>query len=99
MPIEQDSARRPQRQLALVIVLRHLLELRMLNDLEEPEAHGEQRKQHDGHDLKDGDARRQRLALFWYSHGGLLSATSLGYPIPRTRNRGTRPSMIIQSAA
>ena len=54
--VEQHAARRPERQLALVVVLRHLLELRVLDDLEEPEAHGEQREQHYRRDAEDRDA-------------------------------------------
>ena len=40
--IEHDPARRTQRQRPLVVVLGHLLELRVLGDLEEPEAADEQ---------------------------------------------------------
>ena len=35
--VEQHAARRAQRQRALVVVLRHLVELLVLDDLEEPE--------------------------------------------------------------
>jgi hypothetical protein len=56
--IEQHAARRPQRQLALVVVLRHLLELRVLDDLEEPEARGEHGEQHHRPHAEDHDAGR-----------------------------------------
>ena len=42
--VEQDAARRRELQAALVVVLGHHLELVVLRDLEDPEAHGEHRK-------------------------------------------------------
>ena len=58
--VEEDAARRAQRQRALVVVLRHLLELRVLDDLEEPEADRQHGEHHD--DAAPG-ARISRTAM------------------------------------
>jgi hypothetical protein len=42
--VEHDAARRPQRERPLMVVLRHLLELRVLHDLQHPEADREDRE-------------------------------------------------------
>ena len=44
--VVDDAARRAQRQRALVVVLRHFLELGVLHHLEEPEPAGEQAEGH-----------------------------------------------------
>jgi hypothetical protein len=58
--IEHDAAWRAQRERALMVVLGHLLELRVLHDLEYPEAHRKEGKQRgDGvlsHTQPDPDA-------------------------------------------
>jgi hypothetical protein len=62
--IEDDPARRAKRQRALVVVLRHLLELRMLRDLQHPEADGKNREQRDDHELHDRQARGDSASVF-----------------------------------
>ena len=46
--VEEHAARRAQRQLALMVVLGHLAELLVLDDLEEPERAGEEQEARDG---------------------------------------------------
>ena len=56
--VEEHAARRAQRQLALMVVLGHLAELLVLDDLEEPERAGEEQEARDGGHVQHGDARR-----------------------------------------
>jgi hypothetical protein len=61
--IEEDAARRPQRQYAPVIFLRHLPELLVLRDLEHPEP-DRQRREGDGDGiLHEGQPQRQAAAI------------------------------------
>ncbi len=67
--VEQHAARRRQRQLPEVVVLRHLAELLVLRDLEDPEPHGERRKR-DRHDvLQDRQPERQAAAIVRHQGG------------------------------
>ena len=67
--VEQHAARRPQRQLALVVVLRHLAKLLVLDDLEEPEGARQQEEADDDGHLQDRDAGRRDFAGFAGAHG------------------------------
>ncbi len=58
--IEHDPARRAQRERPLVVVLRHLLELRVLDDLQHPEADGERREDPDDGVLEDASGESWR---------------------------------------
>ena len=51
--VEHDAARRAQRERPLMVVLRHLLELRVLHDLEHPEADRQHREHADDDVLQD----------------------------------------------
>ena len=65
-PLRSKSTPRGARsgQLALVVVLGHLAELLVLDDLEEPEASDEQAEEHDDRHPHPGNAGRERLAFF-----------------------------------
>ena len=54
--IEHDTARRAQRQRPLNVVFGHLLELRVLHDLQHPEADRQRRKDDDEPVLEDAQA-------------------------------------------
>ncbi len=73
--IEDDAARRAQRQRPLVIVLGHLLELRVLHDLQHPEADGQHREHHD-HDVLQDRQPDGDLAAIFNSHSSLPCGTS-----------------------
>src|SRR5262245_24614034 len=83
-PIENDAARRTQRERPLMIVLGHLLELLVLHDLQHPEAHRENGEQPDHQVLEDGQPGADTAALFDNRgvrslrgpHGSLLSMSS-----------------------
>jgi hypothetical protein len=66
--IEQNAARRTQRERALVVVLSHLLELRMLDDLDEPEAQRQHGKDDDGGQLHHRQPDADSSSIFWNSH-------------------------------
>ena len=67
--VEQHAARRPQGERPLVVVLRHLLELLVLDDLEEPER-DRQRGKHDHRaDLQGHETNRNATTILGYSHG------------------------------
>ena len=67
--IEDDAARRAQRQRALVVVLRHLLELGVLDDLEEPEAAGQQAEGDAQNDTcSTGEAWVEPASIFGNGH-------------------------------
>ncbi len=66
--VEQHAARRPQRERPLVIVLRHLLEAGVLDDLEEPETDRQRRECHDDAHLENGEANRDAATIFSQSH-------------------------------
>ena len=51
--VDDQPARRPQRERPLVVVLGHLLELRVLDDLQRPEADGEYGEDHRDHVLQN----------------------------------------------
>ena len=68
MAIEQHAARSPQRERALVVVLRHLLVLRVLRDLQDPETDRERREQEDRPDLQDDQPRADASPIFCYGH-------------------------------
>ena len=64
VPVVEHTARRSKRELALVVVLRHLLESGVLDDLEDPEADDQQDEERDHDCPKREDPRRQRVPLF-----------------------------------
>ena len=67
--VEQHAARRRQRQAPAVVVLRHLVELLMLRDLEHPEGDGEHRKQRRHDDLHRGQPQAQISPVVWLAAG------------------------------
>ena len=66
--IEQRPARRPQRNLAGVVVLGFLEELVVLQDLDGPEGHDQHEEQHAEPDLHHGQARVQLGAIVRNDH-------------------------------
>ena len=77
--IEHHAARRAQRQRPLVVVLGHLLELRVLDDLQHPEADRQHRKQHGDQVLEHaqpeaacGDLQRECDAISPFTAEGAL---------------------------
>jgi hypothetical protein len=70
--IEQHTARRPQGERPLVIVLRHFLEAGVLDDLEEPEADRQRGERHDDAHLEDREANRNAAAIFSLCHASTL---------------------------
>ena len=66
--VEEDAARRAQRERPLVVVLRHLLELGVLHDLQEPEADAERGEHHDAAHLQDGQPDGDAAAIFGECH-------------------------------
>jgi hypothetical protein len=83
--IEEHAARRAEGQLALMVVLGHLAELLVLDDLEEPERAGEEQEARDGAHLQHGDAPDRNLAFFRLSddgHGLLVQSPVDAEPLP-----------------
>ena len=66
--IEDEAARRTQRERALMVVLGHLLVLRVLDDLQHPEADRQHREHHHDDVLQHREANRQLPAIFNQSH-------------------------------
>jgi hypothetical protein len=66
--VVQDAARRAQRERPLVIVLRHLLEPGVLDDLQEPEADGQHGKHHHAAHLQDCHPDGDAAAIFGECH-------------------------------
>src|SRR6185295_1957960 len=62
--VEQDPTRRAQRERALMVVLRHLLVLVVLSDLQDPETHAERGKRHDHGDLEYDQSLADSPAIF-----------------------------------
>jgi hypothetical protein len=62
--IEEDAARRAQRDRAQAVVVRHLPVLLVLHDLQQPEADGQRREADDRANLQRGDPRVQALPIF-----------------------------------
>ena len=69
--VVEHAARRAQRQLALMVVLGHLAELLVLDDLEEPERAGQQHEPHEDGHLQHRDAGGRDFAGFAGSHGAI----------------------------
>jgi hypothetical protein len=63
-----STARRPQRERPLVVVFRHLGELFVLDDLEDPEADGKDGECHDHADLQRGEPDGNAPAIFLKGH-------------------------------
>ena len=63
MTVENHTARRAQLKRSLAVILRHLLERRVLRHLEEPEAHGQRGEHHGDPHLNDGEAKRHALTI------------------------------------
>jgi hypothetical protein len=66
--VVDDAARRAQGQRALVVVLRHFLELGVLNHLEEPETAGKQTKGDAQNDPEHREALGQPASIFGNCH-------------------------------
>ena len=64
--VEDDAARRAQGERPLMVVLRHLFELRVLDDLQHPEADGENREDDRDDVLQNGEAHAD--AAPFYGH-------------------------------
>ena len=62
------TPRGAQRQRALVVVLRHFLELGVLNHLEEPEPAGQQTERDTNRDPQHGEASREPPPIFGNCH-------------------------------
>src|SRR6476620_4970122 len=61
--IEEDAPRRATRELALVVVLRHLAKLLVLDDLEEPERAGQDEEGGDHGHAQHGETDEGNLPL------------------------------------
>ena len=66
--VEDEAARRPQRERPLVVVLGHLLVLGVLHDLQHPKADREHRKSDHDHILQDGEPDRDLAPVFSERH-------------------------------
>ncbi len=66
--VEQDPTRRAQSERALMVVLRHLLVLLVLSDLQDPETHGECGKRHNHGDLEYDQSLADSPAIFTRRH-------------------------------
>ena len=83
--VEQHPARGPQRERPLMVVLRHLLVLRVLGDLQYPETDRERREQQDPPNLKGHEPRADASAIFCYCHkrslkeSGIRNRESVGF--------------------
>ena len=66
--IEQHAARRAQSERPLVVVLRHLLVLVVLNDLEDPETDPERGEHHDHGELEHHQPLTDSPAIFTLRH-------------------------------
>ena len=82
--VVQDAARSTEGQRALVIVLRHLLELRVLGDLQHPEADRERGEHHDPAALQHGEPDGDTPTILSDSHM-VLTVSGVG-------RRGGAPS-------
>ncbi len=56
VPVEHDAARRAERERPLMVVFRHLVELRVLDDLQHPEPASQHDEDRDGRVLKNREA-------------------------------------------
>ena len=70
--VEDDAARRAQGQRALMVVLGHLFELRVLRDLQHPETDREDREESRDDVLKDRQPGDDAAAIFYVTHAFLL---------------------------
>ncbi len=80
--VEQDPTRRAQRERALMVVLRHLLVLGVLDDLQDPEADAERGKRQDDGDLEHDQPLTDSPAIFTLD---IVSLSTLGFrlwPLP-----------------
>ncbi len=67
--IEHDAARRAQGERALMVVLGHFLELLVLHDLQDPEAHRQRGEEDDDGVLEDAQADADPPAILTRGHG------------------------------
>jgi hypothetical protein len=85
--VEDDPARRPQREQPLMVVFGKFLELRVPDDLQHPEAHGKRREHHRDEVLQHGEANADAPPFFNECHSSLPAQAAAAHPPPFNRSR------------
>src|SRR5437762_7994678 len=88
--VVEHSARRAQRDRALIVVFRHLGVLVVLDDLQEPEADRQRRKHRDARDLQHGQPRRNPSSIFLNGHRLMWQSDLAGPKGPALRYKFTQ---------
>src|SRR5215467_12367799 len=74
--VVQHTARRTERERPLMVVLGHLLELRVLDDLQQPEADAECSEHNDAPDLQRSEPHGNASTIFLNGHIATVSLAS-----------------------